>query len=82
MEDIQLSPETLREQAALQASTARMRTERLQLEKYAKELEAIVRRKQEVIRRQQEFLVEIEAERQAIEADYARVHNEMSPLLK
>lgn len=81
MEEMELSPEALRKQAALRASTERMRDERRQLETYAEKLEALARRKEAVIRRQQEFPAEIQAERQAIKDEYRRLHNEMNPLL-
>ena len=81
MEEIELSPKALREQAALRASTEQMRNERLQLEVYAEKLAALARRKETAIRRQQEFLAEIQAERQALKDEYRRLHNEMNPLL-
>ena len=82
MEDIELSPEARREQRALHASTERIRAERIELEKYARELEALVLRKEEVIRRQQELLAEIQVERQSIKTDYEPLHRKMTVLLR
>ena len=79
--EFQLSAEAQREQAALAASTERMRAERLQLEKYNEKLEALVRRKEAVIHRQREFFAEIKAERQAIKDEFQNIQNEMKQLL-
>lgn len=75
MEEIELSPEAQREQNALKASTARLRSERLLLEEKARDLEALVRRKEQFVKRLQEVLAESQAERQAIEAEYQRIHS-------
>ncbi len=73
MDKIELSPEAQREILAIKVSNARLRAERLVWEEKAKALEALVLRKEEMVRRQQEFLVEIQTERQAIEAEYQHI---------
>ena len=73
MEQIQLSPKALREQAALQASTARMRIERLELEAENRELQALIEREEQLAAHLQEVLAASRAERQSIEAAKSRI---------
>ncbi len=73
MEKCELSPEAQRERLAIQASNSHLHAERLAWEERARRLEALLSRKEEMVRRQQEFLAEIQAERQAIEAEYQRI---------
>ena len=73
MEEIELSEKARRSEEALDKTNERMRLESIQMDTKIKALEDIARRKQDIIRRQKEFLAQIEAERQAVEADYQRV---------
>jgi len=78
MEEIQLSPQALREQAAIRASTQRMRAERLQLEEKVKALELLVERKERYLLHLHNILAEAEAERQEMNTEHQRIR-EMSP---
>jgi ribulose bisphosphate carboxylase small subunit len=73
MEEVKLSAEAQREQAALATTNERMRLEGIEMDAKIQALEEIVRRKQDIIRRQEEFLAAIEAERKAVDEDYQRV---------
>ncbi|HLK59642.1 MAG TPA: hypothetical protein VKU00_23985 [Chthonomonadaceae bacterium] len=73
MEEIELSPEAQREQAALQASIERMRTERLELEAQNQALQVLIEREERLAAHLREVLAESRAERQAIEAEKSRI---------
>ena len=73
MEDIQLSPEAQREQAALQAATERVRIERLELESHNHALQAIIKREERLTAHLKEVLAASRTERPAIEAEKSRL---------
>ena len=73
MEDIELSPEAQREQAALQAATERMRIERLELEAQNHALQSLIKREERLMSHLREVLAASRAERQAIEAEKSRL---------
>ena len=73
LEDIELSHEAQREQAALRLSIERMRAERLELEEQNRELRALIEREERLAAHIQEDLVAFRAERQAIEAAKSRL---------
>lgn len=73
MEDIELSPEAQREQAALRVSTERMRAERLELEAQNRALQALIEREQRLAAHLREVIAASRAERQAIESEKSRI---------
>ena len=73
MEEIQLSPAAQREQAALQASTERMRAERLELESENHALQSLIEREKRLAAHLREVIAMSRAERQAIEAEKSRI---------
>jgi hypothetical protein len=73
MEDIELSPEAQREQAALQVSINRMRAERLDLDTQNRAIQALIEREQRLAGHLREVLTASRAERQAIEAEKSRL---------
>lgn len=73
MDDIVLGPEAQREQIALQASTERMRTERLELDAQNRALQALLEREQTLAAHLREVLAASRAERQAIETEKSRI---------
>lgn len=73
MDEIKLSPQARREQAALQAATERMRTERLEVEAQNRELQALIKREETLAAHLREVLAASRAERQAIEAEKCRL---------
>jgi hypothetical protein len=73
MEDIELSPEAQREQAALKAATEQMRAERLELETQNRALQALIEREEGLAAYLREALARSRAERQAIEAEKSRI---------
>ena len=73
MEDIELSPEAQREQAALRAATERMRAERLELEAQNRTLQSLIEREERLTAHLREVLAASRAERQAIEAEKSRL---------
>ena len=75
MEEIELSPKAQREQAALRAATERMRAERLELEAQNRALQALLEREERLAVHLREVLAASRAERQAIEAEKARILN-------
>ena len=78
MEEIELSEKAKREQAAIRASTQRMRAERIQLEEKVKALELLMERKERYLFHLQKILAEAEAERQEMNTEHQRIR-EMSP---
>ena len=75
MEKIELSPEAKRQIAALEATNERLLVEGMKLEARTNALDELTRRKENMVRRYQEFLAEIQAERQAIEAEYQNLNS-------
>ncbi len=73
MEEIGLSAEAQREQVALQASTERMRAERLELDAQNRALQSLIDREEALARHLREVLATSRAERQAIEAEKSRI---------
>lgn len=73
MEQIELSPEAQREQAALRAATERMHAERLELEAQNRDLQALIEREERLQAHLREVLVASRAERQAIDTEKTRI---------
>jgi hypothetical protein len=73
MEEIELSPEALREQASLRASTEAMRKERLLLEAQNKALQALIEREKRLAEHLRAVIASSRAERQAIESEKSRL---------
>jgi mannitol/fructose-specific phosphotransferase system IIA component len=73
MEEIALSVEAQREQAALRASVERMREERLALEAQNKALQALIEREKRLASHLREGIAASRAERQSIESEKSRI---------
>lgn len=74
MEEVKLSAKAKRQIAALEKTNERLLADGLELEARAKVLEELIRREKLLLRREQEFFAEIDAERQALDAEYQRIH--------
>jgi len=79
MEEIKLSAKAKRQIAGLEKTNERLLADGLELEARAKVLEELIRREKNLLRREQEIFAEIDAERQALDAEYQRIHV-VSPL--
>lgn len=80
MEDVKLSEKAKQQVAGLEATNQRLLAEGLELEARTRVLEALAQCKETMVRRYQEFLAEVQAERQAIEAEYQRKRQTIATL--
>ena len=73
MEEVELSDKAKQQISGLKAANERLLAQGLEFESRTTELEALALRKENLVRRYQDFLAGIQAERQAIEAEYERI---------
>ena len=73
MEEVQLSPEAQRQEAALEAATERMRAERLEIDAHNRALQALIEREEQLAASLQEFLDNYHRERQALDVEKSRI---------
>ena len=73
MEEVKLSEKAKQQIAGLKATNEHLLAEGSEFEARTQELEALAQRKENMLRRYLEFLAEIQAERQATEAEYQHI---------